>query len=522
MPSCDVDDKPTTVTERREGTRRPLSRPTALRPAGPEDVDLSPCKSDLTAARRTHAPSLSVDFAPPSSVDFACPDPRVPLLPTVARATTQPTLLLPRCNSASPVDTALSKFVRRRNQHCCPSVATEHRVLQQRSAGLCDDATNAAANPLQRRLLHQILLQQRSVRLRTAATRRNPLQQRIACCNSAHYHNTARCTTAQSDATEHRVLQQSTIPSLHSATRRRSCCGSAVQRCSLFCNSVAQQRNRFQCRAVSCSRPRPAVADHSPLQPAVAIATQRSSMFTVCHKTAAQPVATQRHRLQPSTVRCNRPHFVVTCCSDCNAAQTTWSQRVPQTATQPVATQRNLLQRCAVRCNRPHSVETCCSDCNAAQTTWSRCATAQKHNRLQRSAPSRNAVPSVATDLTPLKPVAAVATQRRQHGHSVCHKQQHNRLQRSATCCNAVPSVATDHTPLKPVAAIATHTRWQPAVRIATQSAAWCSHSTGARPIPVQMTTAAVRADLVALHRRQCAVPAPSWRRPVFGFSART
>ena len=183
-------------------------------------------------------------------------------------------------------------------------------------------------------------------------------------------------------------------------------------------------------------------------------------------------------------------------------------------------------------CNAAHPVATLCRplqqttlrscDCNAEQTTWSRCATAQKHNRLQRSAPSRNAVPSVATDLTPLKPVAAVATQRRQSGHSVCNKQQHNRLQRSATCCNAVPSVATDHTPLKPVAAIATHTRWQPAVRIATQSAAWCSHSTGARPIPVQMTTAAVRADLVALHRRQCAVPAPSWRRPVFGFSART
>ena len=241
-------------------------------------------------------------------------------------------------------------------------------MLQQRSAGLCDDATNAAANPLQRRLLHQILLQQRSVRLRTAATRRNPLQQRIACCNSAHYHNTARCTTAQSDATEHCVLQQSTIPSLHSATRRRSCCGSAVQRCSLFCNSVAQQRNRFQYRAVSCSRSQPAVK-----QPTARCnllwRLQRSAdkMFTVCHK--------------------------------------------------------------------------------------------QQHNRLQRTAICCNAVLSVATDLTPLKPVAAVATQRRQHGHSVCNKQQHNRLQRSATCCTAVPSVATDHTPLKPVAAIATQRR---------------------------------------------------------------
>ena len=94
---------------------------------------------------------------------------------------------------------------------------------------------------------------------------------------------------------------------------------------------------------------------------------QRSAdnMVTVRHSTEAQPVATQRTQSQRSPVRGNRPHSVETCCSGCNAAQTTWSQRVPQTATQPVATQRNLLQRCAVRCNRPHSVENCCSDCNA-------------------------------------------------------------------------------------------------------------------------------------------------------------
>ncbi len=104
--------------------------------------------------------TIPVDFESASRLTSPVLDPRVPLLPTVLRATTQPTLLLPRCNK---------------------------RLLQQRS------------------------VRQRSI----AATGRNPLQQRIACCNSAHYHNTARCTTAQSAAlaTEHRMVQQSTIPS---------------------------------------------------------------------------------------------------------------------------------------------------------------------------------------------------------------------------------------------------------------------------------------------------------------------
>ena len=232
VPGCDVDDKPTTVTERREGTRRPLGRRTALRPAGPEDVDPSPCRTRPLLGGPRHHPCRWISHLHPRLISPV--------------QTPEPPFYLP-------------SHVRQRNRHGCPSVATEHRVLQQRSAGLCDAATDAVANPLQQRLLQQRLLQQRSVRQRTAATRRNPLQQGIACCNSAQYNNTARCTTAQSDATEHCVLQQSTFPSLHSATRRRSCCGSAVQRCSLFCNSVAQQRNRFQCRAVSCSRPRPAV-----------------------------------------------------------------------------------------------------------------------------------------------------------------------------------------------------------------------------------------------------------------------
>ena len=68
------------------------------------------------------------------------------------RATTQPTRLPIHCNSASRVATALSRFVRRRSQRGCPSVATAHRGLQQRSAGSCDDATYTVAHPLRRRI----------------------------------------------------------------------------------------------------------------------------------------------------------------------------------------------------------------------------------------------------------------------------------------------------------------------------------------------------------------------------------
>ena len=95
------------------------------------------------------------------------------------RATTQPQQLPLRCNSASRVATALSRSVRRRNQHCCPSVAAAHRVLQQRS------------------VRHR----------RTAARERSLLQQCTACCNSVRF----CCRTG-----------------------RRSTCCSAMQRCSLL------------------------------------------------------------------------------------------------------------------------------------------------------------------------------------------------------------------------------------------------------------------------------------------------
>ena len=49
-----------------------------------------------------------------------------------AFATTQPVRLPIRCNSASPVATALSRFVRRRNQLCCQSAATALSATTQR------------------------------------------------------------------------------------------------------------------------------------------------------------------------------------------------------------------------------------------------------------------------------------------------------------------------------------------------------------------------------------------------------
>ena len=64
------------------------------------------------------------------------------------------------------------------------------------------------------------------------------------------------CNTVQSVATELCVLQQSTILLLHSATRRRSTCCIAVQRCNLL------QRSASPC----CSAVQPAVKQQNLLQ----------------------------------------------------------------------------------------------------------------------------------------------------------------------------------------------------------------------------------------------------------------
>jgi hypothetical protein len=92
--------------------------------------------------------------------------------------------------------------------HCVGTAPASRRVLQQRSAWLCDDATNSVAHPL---------------------------QQRIACCNSAPYHNAATCCNAgQPAVAQPNLLQRST-----------TCCNAA--------------------RSVE--------TDHSLLQPVAAIAT---------------------------------------------------------------------------------------------------------------------------------------------------------------------------------------------------------------------------------------------------------
>jgi hypothetical protein len=166
------------------------------------------------------------------------------------------------------------------------------------------------------------------------------------------------------------------------------------------------------------------------------IATQRSLPWrnrACC--SAAQRVATRRNLLQQTTarcnllqrlqrcaIRCNRPQPAATCCSA--------AQRVPQ---QSDATQHNLLQRTttAARRNRFNGalVATECDTCrNAAQP-----GVAQP-NLLQRSALHHG----------------AICYNRPQPVATCCSP-----LQRSAAGCNKVPSVATDHSPLQPVAAIA-------------------------------------------------------------------
>ncbi len=136
---------------------------------------------------------------------------------------------------ALPVVTALSTFVPRRTHNCCHSVATAHRVLQQRSARSCHDATDAVAHPLQHRiaccnrarcdiaeLLHESvsLLQQCIACCNIAQQVRATTQPTLVPvrCNSASRVATALsaisqncCPSVQSVATAHRMLQQRTI-----------------------------------------------------------------------------------------------------------------------------------------------------------------------------------------------------------------------------------------------------------------------------------------------------------------------
>ncbi len=151
------------------------------------------------------------------------------------------------------VATALSRYERRRNQHCCPSVATAHRLLQQRSV-----------RPR-----------------RTAARECSLLQQRITCCNSAQHGLCKR-------------RNQQLFPSVATA---HACRNSAPYHNAATCCNAAQpgvaQPNLLQ-RSTCCNAAQPVATDHSPLQPVAAV-------FTV------QRVPQQSGPTQRSTICCNRP-----------------------------------------------------------------------------------------------------------------------------------------------------------------------------------------------------------------------
>ena len=269
------------------------------------------------------------------------------------RATTQPTRLQIRCNSASRVATELSRFVQRRNRNSCPCVATAHRLLQQRS------------------------VRQR----RTAAREYSLLQQRIVCCNSAQQGRATtqltafpiRCNGASPVATALRTTTQQPVATQGSlAWRNRTCCSAArvatqcdlLQRTTARCNLLQP----LQCCAIRCNRPQPA-------------ATCCSAVHSTACAAAIRPDATQHNLLQQTTVRCHAPQRVATCCNDRNAVQF-------------IPTDHGPLQQTTARCNRPQPVATCCrDDCNTVRSA----ATDQQRNRLQHSAVCCNRPQPVAT-----------------------------------------------------------------------------------------------------------------------------
>ena len=204
------------------------------------------------------------------------------------RATTQPTLLQIRCNSASRVATELSRFVQRRNRNSCPCVATAHRLLQQRS------------------------VRQR----RTAAREYSLLQRRTACCNSAQQVRATtqptafpiRCNSASPVATALRTTTKQPVATQGSlAWRNRTCCSAAqrvatrrnlLQQTTARCNLLQRSQHSAILRQQTkghCNRPRPVATDHSPLQPVAAMKATKCS-----------PQTTDRRQLQQTTARCNR------------------------------------------------------------------------------------------------------------------------------------------------------------------------------------------------------------------------
>ena len=155
-------------------------------------------------------------------------------------------------------------------------VAEEHySVLQQRS-GLRDDATNSVAHPL---------------------------QQCIACCDSAQHGLCDDATESVANPLQVRAATQRTLVPIR--------CNSALR------VATALRTTTQQPVATQCSLP----------------------WFRRSCCSAAQRVATQRDLLQQTAVRCHGPQRVATCCSDRNAVS-------------PVATDRGPLQQTTACCNR--------------------------------------------------------------------------------------------------------------------------------------------------------------------------
>ena len=297
--------------------------------------------------------------------------------------------------------------MRRRNQHCCKSVAAAHRVLQRSLAGSCNDVTDTLAHVL---------------------------QQRIACCNSAQCDNTGLlhesavcCNGAPHVATAYdSVADQVDAPLVAARCSGAACCNAccnavqpAVAQPNLLRkahdNSDAAQSVAAQCRVATDRSPLQQTA--APVQPAAVSSTQRRQHAhgtgRACN-TAARLVAAHDDLLQRSAARCNRPQQFATDCSPL------------QPVAAMIATQCDLLQSTTGRCKRPQPVAT---DHSLLQPVAAMIATQCDPLQQTSSATGCNTVPSVATDGCNL-------LQRCQRSAVRC-----NRAQPVATVCDALRGV---------------------------------------------------------------------------------
>ena len=365
-------------------------------------------------------------------VCHAEPSRRWRIHPSMARAAPQ----RPRwaARGASRAATAL-RSVRRRNQLCCPSVATEHRVLPQRSAGPCDDANHNSCHSVA--TVHRVLPQRSAGSCDDATnTVAHMLQRRIACCNSAQcdiaellHESAVCCNSAPHVATAYdSVAEQFDAPLVAARCSGAACCNAccnavqpAVAQPNLLRkahgNSDAAQYVAAQCRVATDRSPLQQTA--APVQPAAVSSTQRRQHAhgtgRACYNTAARLVAAHDDLLQRSAARCNRPQQFATDCSPL------------QPVAAMIATQCDSLQSTTGRCKRPQPVAT---DHSLLQPVAAMIATQCDPLQQTSSATGCNTVPSVATCCRLLQPVA-----------DCCNLLQ--RLQRSAVRCNRAQPVAT-------------------------------------------------------------------------------